>query len=57
MQEENNKPPEIEESRKQEHIYDRIPLSKKQLDVIIIVLIIALLGFFILGALKGNGVI
>ena len=40
-----------------ESLYDRIPLSKKQLNVIIIILIIAVIVFFVLGALIGNGVI
>ena len=48
-----NKAPAVPAGTK-EHIYDRIPLSKKQLDVIIIVLIIALLFFFIVGAIVGN---
>ncbi|MCL2151436.1 MAG: hypothetical protein FWH57_00505 [Oscillospiraceae bacterium] len=40
-----------------ESFYDKIPLTKKQLNVIIIILIIAVIVFFVLGALIGNGVI
>lgn len=40
-----------------ERLYDKIPLTKKQLDVIIAVLIVAFVVVFILGALKGNGLI
>lgn len=40
-----------------EWVYDKIPLSVKQLDIIIVVLIAALIIFFVLGALKGNGII
>ena len=42
---------------RKESIYDKIPLSKKQLDVIIVILMVALVVFFILGALIGNGLI
>ena len=40
-----------------ESFYDRIPLTKKQLDIIIIILIAAVILFFVLGALKGNHII
>jgi len=40
-----------------EGIYDKIPLTKKQLDVIIVVLIVAIVVFLVLGILKGNGYI
>ena len=40
-----------------EWVYDKIPISVKQLDIIIVVLIAALIVFFVLGALKGNGII
>ncbi len=40
-----------------EKVYDKIPLSVKQLDIIIVLLIIAFFVFFALGALKGNGII
>ena len=39
-----------------EHFYDNIPLSKKQLNIIIVVLIVAIIVFFVIGALMGNGV-
>ena len=40
-----------------ESLYDRIPLTKKQLDVIIIFLIAAIIIFLIFGALVGNRII
>ena len=40
-----------------ESFYDKIPLSKKQLDVIIIVLVCAIIVFLVLGALIGNRVL
>lgn len=40
-----------------ENLYDKIPLTKSQLDVIIFILLIAFVVFFVLGALIGNGVI
>ena len=40
-----------------ETLYDKIKLSKKQMDIIIILLVIAFFFFFIVGALKGNGII
>jgi len=40
-----------------EHFYDRIPLTTKQLDIIILVLIALFVVFFVIGVLKGNGVI
>jgi hypothetical protein len=40
-----------------EHIYDSIPLSKKQLNIIIVVLIVAIIVFFVIGVLMGNGVL
>ena len=44
------------EGRK-ETLYDMIPLTKKQLNVIIAVLAIALIVFIVIGALVGNGII
>ena len=38
-----------------ESLYDKIPLTVKQLDIIIILLIAAFFVFFILGALAGRG--
>ena len=40
-----------------EHFYDRIPLTTKQLDIIILVLIALFVVFFAIGVLKGNGII
>jgi len=51
----NNKPPLTKGPK--ENFYDKIPLSKKQLDIIIVILVAALIIFFILGALVGNGII
>ena len=51
-----DKLPSPGEGRK-ESLYDKIPLTKKQLDVIIIILMAALIFFIVLGALIGNGII
>jgi len=40
-----------------EKFYDKIPLSAKQLDLIIICLAAAFIVFFILGVLAGRGII
>ena len=40
-----------------ESVYDKIPLTKKQLDIIIIILMIALIGFLVFGVLVGNGIL
>lgn len=40
-----------------EQLYDKIPLTKAQLDIIIVLLVIAFIVFFVIGALKGNGII
>jgi len=40
-----------------EELYDKIPLSKKQFDIIIAVLFIALITFLTFGTLIGNGII
>ncbi len=37
-----------------ERLYDKIPLSVKQLDIILVVLAVAFVVFLVLGALKGN---
>jgi len=58
--EERQSPPEDklpdsqEEKGHKESLYDKIPLSKKQLDVIIIVLTVAIIIFIVLGVLVGN---
>ena len=40
-----------------ERLYDKVPLSVKQLNLIIICLVIAFFVFFVLGILAGQGVI
>jgi hypothetical protein len=40
-----------------ERLYDKIPLSAKQLGVIIWILIFALIAAFVIGALVGNNII
>lgn len=40
-----------------ENLYDKIPLTVKQLDIIIILLILAFIFFFVFGALKGRGIL
>ena len=40
-----------------ENFYDKIPLTVKQLDVIIMVMIALFIVFFVIGILKGNGII
>lgn len=40
-----------------ENLYDKIPLTVKQLDIIIFLLLVAFVVFFIIGALKGNGIL
>jgi hypothetical protein len=40
-----------------EHFYDKVPLTLKQLNVIIVILIIAIILFLTFGSLIGNGVI
>ena len=65
MEQHENSPPEKQPSEslppdkppRKESLYDMIPLSKKQLDVIIAVLVVALLLFIVIGALVGNGII
>jgi len=41
----------------QKNLYDRIPLTVKQLDIIIMVMISLFVVFFVIGVLKGNGII
>ena len=40
-----------------ENLYDKIPLTLKQLDIIIVVMLVLFVVVFILGVLKGNGII
>jgi len=50
-----NKPAESpDEKGRKESLYDKIPLTKRQLDVIIAILIAAIIIFLTLGALIGN---
>ena len=49
-------PPEAQKNAK-ERLYDKIPLTVKQLNVIIAILIVALVTFLVIGTLLGNGII
>ena len=40
-----------------EKLYDRIPLTLKQLDIIILMMIALFVVFFVIGVLKGNRII
>ena len=40
-----------------ENLYDKIPLTVKQLDIIIAVMIALFVVFFVVGVLKGNKII
>ncbi|MDR1537350.1 MAG: hypothetical protein LBU32_05025 [Clostridiales bacterium] len=40
-----------------EKLYDKIPLTLHQLDIVIVCLIILLIVFFVIGSLVGNGII
>ena len=52
------KPEQQEKSQGvKEDLYDKIPLSKKQLDIIIVILIIAFLAVLTFGALVGNDIL
>ena len=44
-------------TQRKESLYDRIPLTLKQLDVIIIILAIILIAALVIGTLKGNGIL
>ena len=39
-----------------ENLYDKVPLTVKQLDIIIAVMIALFVVFFVIGVLKGNGI-
>ena len=54
--EKDEKAPPIVKGKKEE-IYDKIPITKKQLDIIIIILFAALIVFLVLGTLVGNRII
>ena len=47
----------LTEKAPKESFYDKIPLSEKQLDIIIIFLVAAIIITLIIGTLIGNGVI
>ena len=52
------KPEQQEKSQGvKEDLYDKIPLSKKQLDIIIVILIIAFLTVLTFGVLVGNDIL
>ena len=51
----NNKDPEYKNAK--EKLYDKIPLTVKQLDVIIVILFVALAVVLVIGILKGNGLL
>lgn len=52
------KPEQQEKSQGvKEDLYDKIPLSKKQLDIIIVILIIAFLAVLTFGVLVGNDIL
>ena len=50
-----HKKTEIKKGAK-ENLYDKIPLTVKQLDIIIVVMIALFIVFFVIGILKGNGI-
>jgi len=52
---ENDETPKVK--GKKEELYDKIPLTKKQLDIIIVILIAAIVLFLVFGALIGNGIL
>ena len=51
-----NKKAEIKKGAK-ENLYDKLPFTIKQLDIVITVMIVLFVVFFVVGALKGNGII
>ena len=53
---ETDKKAEIKRGAK-ENLYDKIPLTVKQLDVIIGVMIALFIAFFAVGVLKGNKIL
>ncbi|MDO4566854.1 MAG: hypothetical protein Q4B42_05930 [Oscillospiraceae bacterium] len=48
-----NKDPDFKNTK--ERLYDKIPLSVKQLDVILVILAILFVVFFVLGIVRGQG--
>lgn len=55
-QDENQVPQEQPKGLK-EKLYDKIPISLKVLDVIIVLLLIAIVACVVIGAMKGNNMI
>ena len=51
-----NEKTEIKKGPK-EDLYDKLPFTVKQLDIIITVMIVLFIVFFVIGALKGNRII
>ncbi len=49
--------PEAPPKNAKERLYDKIPLTVKQLDIILVVLAVAFVVFLVLGALVGNGIL
>ena len=56
-QSEEREAPKVPLKPYKESLYDRVHLSVKQLDIIILILGIILVGALVLGTLVGNGVI
>ncbi|MBR2780600.1 MAG: hypothetical protein IKD81_04210 [Eubacteriaceae bacterium] len=60
MEEEKKEPSGIDinyYARKKEEIYDRLNLSLKQIDLIIVMLILLLIAAIVIGSLKGRGIL
>ena len=60
MEEEKKNPSGIDinyYARKKEEIYDRLNLSLKQIDLIIVMLILLLIAAIVIGSLKGRGIL
>ena len=60
MEEEKKEPSGIDinyYARKKEEIYDRLNLSLKQIDLIIVILILLLITAIVIGSLKGRGIL
>ena len=51
-----NKTTEVKIGAK-ESLYDKIPVTLKQLDIFIAVMVGLFIAFFVIGILKGNGII
>ena len=44
-------------ARKKEEIYDKLNLSLKQIDLIIVILVLLLVAAIVVGSLKGRGML